>query len=445
MKKILTAFFALYLLAPAAHGQDDEILPKSLGISFFLNDFITANRIRTTSLSRVMADRSWAKIRTMSPGIAVNYYKGVRKHLDFAGSLGASYLNYPMPNRSFSNDKLLLEATAMMNFKMTTEKYWIQPYITAGIGAHKYGVFYGAFLPIGLGLKINFLDEAHLFINSTYRVPVTTETANYHFQNSIGIAGRIGKKKEPKIVPPPPPPPPVDTDGDGIFDDKDKCPTVRGVIKYDGCPVPDTDKDGINDDEDKCPAVPGLARYQGCPVPDTDKDGINDEEDKCPTVPGVARYQGCPIPDRDGDTVNDEEDKCPDLAGTVANQGCPEITEEIKKTVAYAAQNIYFVTGSAKLQSKSNKGLNEVAAIMQKNPGMMLDIDGHTDNVGSDPLNQKLSDNRSAAVKNYFISKGIDASRLTATGHGETVPVADNKTAAGRQKNRRVEMKLRYF
>jgi len=75
-----------------------------------------------------------------------------------------------------------------------------------------------------------------------------------------------------------------------------------------GCP--DRDGDGIADIDDKCPDVKGLARYQGCPIPDTDKDGINDEEDKCPTVPGVARYQGCPIPDTDGDGVNDEEDKC---------------------------------------------------------------------------------------------------------------------------------------
>jgi len=301
-------------------------------------------------------------------------------------------------------------------------------------------------MPLGLGLKINFFDEAHLFLTSQYRVPVTTETASYHFQHSIGIAGILGKKKEPKIIPPPPPPPPpADTDGDGIPDDKDKCPTVKGLAKYEGCPIPDTDKDGINDEEDKCPTVPGVARYQGCPIPDTDKDGINDEEDKCPTVSGVARYQGCPVPDTDGDGVNDEEDKCPKLAGPKENQGCPVINDEVKKIVTYAANNIYFVTGSYKLLSKSNKGLDEVVAIMKKNPDMKLAIDGHTDDVGSNEMNQRLSDNRAGTVKAYFVSQGVEESRLTAVGHGETMPVVDNKTAANRQKNRRVEMKLSYF
>ena len=446
MKKIIAALVTLCLLVPDMYGQNDEIRPPAIGISFFLNDFQTATRIRTTSLSQVLSDKKWAKIKEMSPGLAITYFKGLSKHVDFAGTLGGSFVNYPMKNRTFANDNFLLEANATMNFKMVSEKYWVQPYLIAGVGVHKYRSYYGAFMPLGMGLKINFFDEAHLFITSQYRVPVTTETANYHFQNSIGIAGIIGKKKEPKIIPPPPPPPPpADTDGDGIPDDKDKCPTVKGQAKYEGCPIPDTDKDGINDEEDKCPAVPGLARYQGCPIPDTDKDGINDEEDKCPTVAGVARYQGCPVPDTDGDGVNDEEDKCPNLAGTLENQGCPVINDEEKKTVTYAANNIYFVTGSYKLLSKSNKGLDEVVAIMKKNPDMKLAIDGHTDDVGSDEMNQRLSDNRAGTVKTYFVSQGVEESRLTAVGHGETMPVVDNKSAANRQKNRRVEMKLSYF
>ncbi|HYM95085.1 MAG TPA: OmpA family protein, partial [Chitinophagaceae bacterium] len=202
---------------------------------------------------------------------------------------------------------------------------------------------------------------------------------------------------------------------------------------------------GIIDEKDKCPTVPGLAKYDGCPIPDTDKDGINDEEDKCPTVPGLARYQGCPIPDTDGDGVNDEEDKCPNLPGTKANQGCPEIKEEVKKKVDFAAKNILFVTGSYKLAKSSFKGLNDVVKILQDNPDLKMAIDGHTDNVGKDDFNQKLSESRANAVKEFFTSKGIAESRFTATGHGETMPIADNKTAAGRQKNRRVELKLSYY
>jgi OOP family OmpA-OmpF porin len=446
MKKIFVVLLALYLIVPTTYGQDNEIRPRALGVSFFLNDFVSPARIRSSSLSQVISDKKMAKLREMTPGLAINYFQGVTRHVDFTGTLGGSFLAYPMPNKTFFDDKFLLEATAMMQLKMTTERYWIQPYVSMGVGGHTYDGYYGAFLPLGVGFKINFFDEAHLFMNAQYRVPVTTETANYHLQYSLGVAGVIGKKKEPKIIPPPPPPPPpADTDGDGITDDKDKCPTVPGVAKYDGCPIPDTDKDGINDEVDKCPTVPGLARYQGCPIPDTDKDGINDEEDKCPTVPGVARYQGCPIPDTDGDGINDEEDRCPNLKGVRENQGCPLISEEVKKRINYAAANILFVTGSYKLLPKSYKGLNDVVKIMNENPDMYLDIDGHTDNVGSDANNQKLSDNRANAVKEYIVSKGIPETRIKSAGHGETMPIADNKTAAGRQKNRRVELKLRYY
>jgi outer membrane protein OmpA-like peptidoglycan-associated protein len=382
----------------------------------------------------------------MNPGLTVTYFKGLTKHIDFAGSLGGSFLDYPMENKTFFSDNFLLTADAQLNFKMTTEKYWLQPYITAGVGAHTYQGYYGAFIPVGLGLKLNLADQVHVFLTTQYRAPITTETSSYHFYHGFGIAEVLGKKKQKEVIPPPPPPPaPVDTDKDGITDDKDKCPTVPGVAKYDGCPIPDTDKDGINDEEDKCPTVAGLAKYNGCPIPDTDKDGINDEEDKCPTVPGLARYQGCPIPDTDGDGVNDEEDKCPNLAGVKENQGCPLIKEEVKKKVDYAAQNILFVTGSYKLSSKSYKGLDEVVKIMNENPDIKLAIDGHTDNVGKDDFNQTLSENRANAVKEYFVSKGIDESRITSAGHGETMPIADNNTAAGRQKNRRVELKLSYY
>ncbi|MEQ1678165.1 MAG: OmpA family protein [Chitinophagaceae bacterium] len=444
MKKILLVLLALYLLVPASYGQDDETRPQALGVSFFMNDFVSPQRIRTTSLSKVLADRNMANLRDMSPGLAITYFKGISKHVDFAASIGGSFVDYPMPNKIFDNNNFLLEGNASLNLKMTTEKYWVQPYITLGIGAHKYTAYYGAFMPLGLGMKFNIFNEAHIFVTSTYRVPLTTETANYHFQHSLGIAGRIGKKKEPKIIPLPPPPP-LDTDKDGIIDSLDKCPTVPGLAKYDGCPIPDTDKDGINDEEDKCPTVPGLARYQGCPIPDTDKDGINDEEDKCPTVYGYARYQGCPIPDTDGDGTNDEEDKCITIPGPKENFGCPIISEEIKKKVDIAAKNILFVTGSAKLQTKSFKGLNDVVQIMKDNPGMSLAIDGHTDNVGTEEKNQILSDNRANSVKAYLVSKGIDESRITARGHGELEPIADNKTAAGRQQNRRSEMKLSYY
>jgi OOP family OmpA-OmpF porin len=96
------------------------------------------------------------------------------------------------------------------------------------------------------------------------------------------------------------------------------------------------------------------------------------------------------------------------------------------------------------LTTSSYKGLDDVVKVMKDNPDTKLTIDGHTDNTGTDAINDKLSQGRADAVKNYIVSKGIDASRISSAGHGSSTPIADNKTAAGRQKNRRVEMKLGY-
>ena len=447
MKKILAALVAFGCLLTTGYSQSKPIRQSAIGISFSLTDFVTADRIRNGSLSEVLTEKRLAKFKDMSPGIGISYFQGLRPKIDFAATLNGAFLDYPFRNRgSFGNNNFLLEADASAQFKLVTEDFWVIPYASVGVGAHIYKVYYGAFMPIGVGFRINLFDEAGLNVTSQYRIPVNYETSNYHFYHSVGIYGILGQKKEqPKPLPPVPvAEPPKDTDGDGITDDKDKCPDVAGVAKYDGCPVPDTDKDGINDDNDKCPTVPGLARYQGCPVPDSDKDGINDEEDKCPNVAGVARYQGCPVPDTDNDGISDEEDKCPTVAGVPENQGCPAIKEEVKKKVDYAAQNILFATGSYKLLSSSNKGLNEVVKILQDNPDLKLSIDGHTDNTGTPEKNQTLSENRANAVKNYLVSKGIAESRLDAAGHGQDQPIADNKTAAGRQKNRRVELKLGY-
>jgi outer membrane protein OmpA-like peptidoglycan-associated protein len=265
----------------------------------------------------------------------------------------------------------------------------------------------------------------------------------------------------------------ADSDGDGVSDPKDKCPNVVGVARYEGCPVPDSDNDGINDEQDKCPNQPGTAKYQGCPIPDSDGDGINDELDKCPNQAGTAKYQGCPIPDSDGDGINDEEDKCPnqagpssrngcpvtdrdndgvnddvdrcpDIPGVAGNNGCPDVPANVSKTLSVSAQNISFGASNAKLTTKSNTALNQVVKILNENPSLKIKIEGHTDNAGNDETNMKLSEDRAAAVKAYLVSKGISEDRISSEGFGETMPIADNNTAAGRTQNRRVEIKIDY-
>jgi len=263
---------------------------------------------------------------------------------------------------------------------------------------------------------------------------------NRGFQITLGLKFRKPKPwPEPVVVLPPVD---KDTDGDGIFDSRDKCLTVAGVAKYEGCPVPDTDKDGIFDDKDKCPDMPGYPELDGCPYPDRDKDGVTDNKDRCPDEPGSTKNDGCPITDRDGDGVPDATDRCPDDPGTVSNQGCPGIKEDVIAKTTSIAKSIYFDLNSANLQKGSYAPLDELVHILKDNPSYKLAIESHTDNYGTNTYNQKLSDSRSSTVMKYLISKGIEASRLTAAGFGEEKPVATNNTKEGRSLNRRSELKL---
>ena len=425
-----------------AFAQTDYRKSPSLAVHFILNDFKTATELRNSSLTDVINSGNFTKTNRMSGGLALSYIQGVSNHVDFAANLSGSFVDYPFKNQSTSGQQnLLLEAVATANLKLLTDKYWFNPFLTIGVGASKYQGYYGAFLPAGVGIQIKLVDDIAVLLNSQYRIPVT-ENAAYHFYHSFGIAQSIGKKK---VVAPVEVVMPVvvDRDGDGVLDTDDKCPDVAGLANLQGCP--DKDGDGIADADDKCPDVAGIAKYGGCPIPDTDGDGINDEQDKCPTEKGLARYQGCPIPDTDGDGVNDEEDKCPTRSGPASNMGCPEIAKEVIEKVSMAAKNVFFATGSYKLLAKSYKSLNEVATIMQSDESLMLNIDGHTDEVGTNESNQTLSENRAGSVREYLVSKGVPESRMTSTGFGEEKPIADNKTAAGRAKNRRTEMTVRNY
>ena len=169
--------------------------------------------------------------------------------------------------------------------------------------------------------------------------------------------------------------------------------------------------------------------------------------DKCANTPaeayGKTDSTGCPK-DTDGDGIPDYLDTCPDEAGVESNNGCPEVKEEVKTVFKKALTGIQFETGKAIIKKKSYPILNDIVKIMKENPSYKLSIVGHTDNVGKPKLNKKLSLNRANAVKAYLKKKGVEESRMTADGLGDTMPIKDNKTAAGRAKNRRVEFEVEY-
>ncbi len=442
MKKFILSIMTL-IVCTIGYGQNDYKKPPTLAFHLFLDDFQTAAEIRQNGLSNVIKDKKFARSKRMNTGLAVSYIKGLSNKFDIAATLSGSFLNYPVPNKvSDGQQHLLLEAAVTGNLKLLSDKYFFNPFVTVGLGASKFKGYYGAFAPVGVGLQFKILNNIFLLANSQYRIPIT-ENAAYHFYHSVGIAVSLTKPQPKPVEVVVAPVVVLDRDGDGVLDADDKCPDIPGLAALQGCP--DKDGDGIADGDDACPDVAGLAKYKGCPIPDTDGDGINDELDKCPTVKGYARYQGCPIPDTDADGVNDEEDKCPNRAGPAGNQGCPVITKEVIEKINVAAKNVFFATGSFKLLPKSFKSLDEVANIIKSDDLLQLQIDGHTDAQGDDAKNMTLSENRAKAVKDYLVSKGVAEARTNSTGYGETKPVADNKTAAGRAKNRRVEMTVRNF
>jgi OOP family OmpA-OmpF porin len=196
MKKTLSLVFSFFLLC-YSYSQDTEkqsyIRRPALGISFLFNDYTTAQRIRASTLSSVLANKQKAKFNEMESGIAISYFKGLNNNLDLATTLAGSFADYPVGSENSIDSKLIFEGDVSINIKLLSEQYWLTPFASVGAGISKYGSYWGALIPVGLGLKLNLFDEAHFFYNTQYRIPVTTNTSNYHFMHSIGIAGVIGK------------------------------------------------------------------------------------------------------------------------------------------------------------------------------------------------------------------------------------------------------------
>ncbi len=440
MKQKLTLFLVTMVIGAGVFAQNSAKKPALFGIHFNALDLKTPMVIKDDAISL----NNLPKIKELDFGFGLSYWKGLTNTIDFSTKLNVNFHDYAEEDRGEYSEKqqVGIELEPTLNFRPFRDAALFNPFLTTGIGGGYYGGEFGAYVPAGVGIQLNLQSTTYVMLQAAYRFSLSKDDLKNAVFYSLGVAQTIGRPA-PVVQAPPPPPVILDRDGDGVNDADDKCPDTPGLAALQGCP--DTDGDGIADADDKCPTVAGIAKYQGCPIPDTDGDGVNDEEDKCPTVKGLARYQGCPIPDGDGDGVNDEEDKCPTRPGPASNQGCPEIAKEVIEKVNMAAKNVFYATGSYKLLAKSFPSLNEVANIMKADESLMLDIDGHTDEVGTNESNQVLSDNRAASVRTYLISKGVAESRMKSTGYGEEKPIADNKTAAGRAKNRRTEMTVRNY
>jgi outer membrane protein OmpA-like peptidoglycan-associated protein len=245
----------------------------------------------------------------------------------------------------------------------------------------------GMAVPLGLGLSHRLNENWLLTLEGIFHLSSTdwiddlelNDDSDHWTTLSAGLAWFPGEAK------------PVDTDGDGIEDKLDRCPTRP------------EDKDSFEDSD-------------GCPDPDNDKDGVLDEEDKCPDKPEIVNgYK--------------DQDGCPDTK--------PEVQVEAGKSIVLEGVN--FDSGKATLQAGSEEPLGKVLRTLQENPEITLQIQGHTDNQGKAQLNRELSQRRADTVKAWLVERGVEAARLEAKGFGPDKPLVDNGTADGRARNRRIE------
>ncbi len=232
----------------------------------------------------------------------------------------------------------------------------------------------------------------------------------------------------------------VDSDGDGVSDGMDRCPNTTAGAEVDayGCEL-DSDGDGVKDGTDECPNTPTGVRVdsKGCPL-DSDGDGVSDDSDECPNTPAGAKVdeKGCEL-DSDGDSIVDRLDECPNTpAGDpVDRRGCTLRGE-------YVLEGTAFEYNSDRLTPDARIILDGAVETLKRYPDLRFEIGGHTDNAGSEDYNAGLSERRARAVNDYFASRGIDESRMTVRGYGETAPIATNDTEAGRAQNRRVSLRV---
>ena len=237
---------------------------------------------------------------------------------------------------------------------------------------------------------------------------------------------------------------PFDYDGDGVYAYMDKCPGTSAGARVDetGCPL-DGDGDGVFDGIDRCPDTPTGAEVDehGCPS-DRDGDGIFFGIDLCPNTPAGATVDatGCPL-DSDNDGVFDGIDQCPDTkAGAeVDERGCTVVQAGVAEGLL-VLDNVEFEFNKADLKPSALATLDEVGQALLTRPNARVEIQGHTDAVGSEAYNMTLSERRATAVRNYLLGNfDLSALQLTAKGYGESDPIASNETDEGRARNRRVQ------
>jgi outer membrane protein OmpA-like peptidoglycan-associated protein len=391
---------------------------------------------------------------------------GVRAELEFLPrfAVEAEVAGLPTSAHDGSGEVVILAFRGQLMYRFLD--HLVQPFVAAGYGGYyqisdatgRKSDFDGV-VHAGGGLRFQVADDFGFRIDGRVLLPPSLSgSVTADWEALLAVYWDLWAVKKER-----------DTDSDGVVDSVDKCPLQPGLKELDGCPAGDRDNDGVSDLVDKCPDEPGPRELDGCPDRDSDGDGVVDRLDKCPNEPGLKELDGCPDRDRDGDEIVDRLDKCPDQPGPKETGGCPDtdkdgdgvvdrldkcpdqpgpkendgcpLPEEVKKFVG-KIEGITFGLNSAKIRPTSFVVLDGAIKVLLAYPHLPLTIEGHTSSEGKREKNMKLSQARADAVRAYMVLKGVDIKRLSAIGYGPDKPVADNKTKAGKEANRRIEFKI---
>lgn len=393
-------------------------------------------------------DEDGDRVTSDAIGPQIRVGKRLTESLDVEALLGfASLDGYSDMTSSYPDQSILDFGVNVLVYPNRDMR--VAPYLLAGLGylntEFKPGSGEsGMSSTVGAGLKWK-LGESAYSIRGEYRMRTVSGTRAIDGSDgtltdniiSVGVQYDFGATKLYSED--------DDSDGDGVLDIWDDCPdTPAGVdVSSRGCPLrdlrSDADGDRVPDDIDDCPNTPvgEVVDARGCPI-DSDGDGVVTGRDRCPASRPGAQVDsfGCER-DNDQDGVVDHLDSCLNTRPGVRvdTAGC-EITEIIE------LPGVNFQTGSDRVVDGVDDILRGIAETLNKYPEMEIEVAGHTDSVGLGDANYGLSERRAVTVRDILIRFGVEEFRIRATGYGESQPIADNNTAEGRAKNRRVELRI---
>lgn len=204
MKKIYGCLL-FSIISFAGFAQDNYVKKPTVALFFGGNDFMTAQRIRSTSLTSVLSNKSWAKLREVDIAFGASYLKGISETIDYSINFSTSALKYPVRDNSSTTsaqEYFLSAIDASLHVKLLSDKYTVVPYFSGGVGGSYWRKRFEAFAPVGMGLQVKLIPDYFLFTNFQYRLPVTAG-ANYHFFYNLGIGSSLTQQKAPEVKPVP--------------------------------------------------------------------------------------------------------------------------------------------------------------------------------------------------------------------------------------------------